>query len=443
MKKYFYSVLAIVVVYALMPAMAFAQVTIQAKPWENYRPLDQSGVNVFEPQKEATTPIDGIEFKIGAGFTQQFQSLKHENAAGAPDLYPRLDMGFGIAQANLYTDFLLTEGVSLNLATYLSSRHHNEAWVKGGFIQFDKLPFNGEGWDRLMENVRIKVGHMEVNYGDAHFRRSDGGHTLYNPFIENYIVDAFATEVAAEIEYHAGPIMVMGGLSNGLINGGFQKPLVPGSTTETYKRSPSIYGKLAYDNHAASDALRLRLAGSVYYNGSPGRSTLFSGDRTGSNYFYVMEGATATAVANAFSGRVNPSFSQQVAAAQLNALVKSGGLEFFGTFETAKGRIQAEKSSNFDARGFNQLAGDLIYRFGPRENVYLGARYNTVNGKLIANNNDKQSVNRFAVGAGWFVTPQVLAKMEIVNQNYKDFPGTDIRSDGKFNGFVFEAVIGF
>lgn len=22
---------------------------------------------------------------------------------------------------------------------------------------------------------------MEVNYGDAHFRRSDGGHTLWNP----------------------------------------------------------------------------------------------------------------------------------------------------------------------------------------------------------------------------------------------------------------------
>ncbi len=435
MKKIILSTISLFLLYTA----AFSQVTVDAKPWENYRPLDQSGINVFEPQKEATTPISGLKAKIGAGFTQQFQSLSHENAGGTA-LYPRLKAGFGIAQANLYTDFLVSEGISLNLNTYLSSRHHNEAWVKGGFIQFDKLPFKGEGWDRLMENVRVKVGHMEVNYGDAHFRRSDGGHSLYNPFMENYIVDAFATEVAAEVEYHAGNIMVMGGLSNGLINGGYQVPIVAGTEV---KRSPSIYGKLAYDNHAGREDVRLRVAGSVYYNNAPGRSTLFSGDRTGSNYFFVMEGATANAKDNAFSGRVNPGFSQQVAAAQLNALVKASGLEFFGTFETAKGRGQAEKNADFDARGFNQIAGDLVYRFGPQENVFLGARYNTVNGKMLASSNDKQTISRFAVGGGWFVTPQVLAKVEIVSQNYKDYPTSSIFREGKFNGFVFEAIVGF
>ncbi len=40
---------------------------------------------------------------------------------------------------------------------------------------------------------------MEINYGDAHFRRSDGGNTFWNPFLENNIMDAFTTEIGAEL----------------------------------------------------------------------------------------------------------------------------------------------------------------------------------------------------------------------------------------------------
>jgi hypothetical protein len=62
----------------------------------------------------------------------------------------------------------LAQGVRLNLITYLSSRHHPEAWVKGGYIQFDQLPFiESEFFDNLMEKVTIRIGHMEVNYGDG------------------------------------------------------------------------------------------------------------------------------------------------------------------------------------------------------------------------------------------------------------------------------------
>ena len=101
--------------------------------------------------------------------------------------------------ANLFVDIQLADGIQLNVTTYLSTRHHNEAWVKGGYIQFDKLPFKGKFWNNLMDVTTIKVGHMEVNYGDAHFRRSDGGHALYNPFMESYIMDAYATEIGGEV----------------------------------------------------------------------------------------------------------------------------------------------------------------------------------------------------------------------------------------------------
>jgi len=48
-----------------------------------------------------------------------------------------------------------------------------------------------------------------------------------------------------------------------------------------------------------------------------------------------------------------------------------------------------------------------------------------------------------AFSGGWFVTDNVMAKVEYVNQDYKDFLSSDIRNGGNFKGIVLEAVIGF
>jgi hypothetical protein len=36
-----------------------------------------------------------------------------------------------------------------------------------------------------------------------------------------------------------------------------------------------------------------------------------------------------------------------------------------------------------------------------------------------------------------------MMKAEYVDQKYLDFPTSDYRSTGKFNGYVIEAVVGF
>ncbi|MCA0363316.1 MAG: hypothetical protein LCH67_04685 [Bacteroidetes bacterium] len=425
-----------------LPMVTFAQ----QPTINNLRAYDKSGINQFETKKDADTKFDGLKVRIGAGFTQQFQSLSHENAgqpaAGAVKLYPRLAPGFNVAQANLYTDVQLADGIALNLTTYLSAKHHNESWVKGGYLQMDKIPFKGAIWDKLSSVMTIKAGHMEINYGDQHFRRTDGGHALYNPFIENYIMDAFATEIGAEAYVKKNDVVAMIALSNGLINGGVQKPLMPGSTTETAKRAPSVYGKLAYDKTLA-EKTRVRVAGSFYANQNSGRSTLYGGDRTGSNYWFVLEPETATATANAFSGRVNPGFTNQITALQFNLFAKVQGLEFFGTFENAKGGTNAEKVAKLDKRSANQIATDLIYRIGQKENVFLGLRYNVVNGQMIATKADKQKIDRVAFAGGWFITDNVLLKGEYVKQKYTDYPTGNILNGGKFDGIVIEAIVGF
>ncbi len=47
------------------------------------------------------------------------------------------------------------------------------------------------------------------------------------------------------------------------------------------------------------------------------------------------------------------------------------------------------------------------------------------------------------LGGGWFITPNVPGKLEYVNQQYKNFPGTDIRNGGKFRGWMMEGVVAF
>jgi hypothetical protein len=436
-----------------------------------FRPYDQRGVNVFETSKNDTIAFDGFKLRLGANFTQGYQNLKHSNANNTPGqaLY-KMKGGFPLAQANFNIDVQLADGVRLNLVSYMSSHHHNEFWVKGGYLQIDKVGFmNSDFLDKLWTDLTLKVGHMEINYGDAHFRRSDGGNTFWNPFMESYIMDAYTTEIGAELYWQKNGVIVMAGATNGEIQGNVAETSIAGSSDNGSKKGPSIYGKLGYDK-AFGERNRVRITGSFLSKKSSISGTLYGGDRTGSNYQYVMEPIGATLTANAFSGRLNPNFKDNVTSFMVNPFVKLGGLEFFGTYEIAKGKNAVENGeiqyndtvdpTTFDKQGdrkFTQLAADLLYRFGAREQFYVGARYNKVDGEQVFGQTTNPallggisqgtrkdvSVDRSAIAAGWFITQNILVKGEYVTQKYKDFPTGNILEDGKFHGFVLQGVIAF
>ena len=104
----------------------------------------------------------------------------------------------------------LAPGIRVALTSYLSSRHHNETWVKDGYIQIDESPIDFAPLKMLIEIATVRVGHMEINYGDAHFRRSDNGNAIYNPFVGNYIMDAFTTEIGGEVYLKTDGVIAMG-----------------------------------------------------------------------------------------------------------------------------------------------------------------------------------------------------------------------------------------
>ena len=389
------------------------------------RPIGQNGINVFEPSKEDTVPFDKLKVRVGGDFALQFQGLSHEN-----DMNNLVQLGtnFNLPTANLNLDVQLADGVKMHLRTYLSSRHHEESWVKGGNLQIDKLDFIKPGFlDGLMQIATVKIGLDEFNYGDAHFRRTDNARAIYNPFIGNYIMDAFATEAFGEVTLQHNGFLGVVGLTNGKLN---QSVVVNDNTDNKV----SFYGKLGYDKQC-SDDFRFRLTGSWYINkGTSTGTNLYGGDRAGGRYYNVMD--VAGEDSNPFSGRFNPRF-KKLTALQINPFIKLGGLEFFGIYELAQ---NSEDQGN---GAFTQLAGELVYRFGGSEQLYVGGRYNLVSGKMTEDASTMK-INRLNIGGGWFLTKNIVTKVEYVAQQYEGdgWAGSTFQG-GKFNGIDIEAAISF
>jgi hypothetical protein len=411
--------------------------------WKKGRPItiqylraqDKRGINVFETTKDPGVEFTGFKFDFGAAFTSQVQNLSHSNTAmpnmvSGVDANQLADIGFGFnnSTANLGLNVQLAPGIRVALTSYLSSRHHNETWVKDGYVQIDQSPIDFAPLKALMEIVTIRVGHMEINYGDAHFRRSDNGNAIYNPFVGNYIMDAFTTEIGGEVYLKAVNVIAMGAVTGGEIRG---TVLTPG------QRGPTYIGKLGFDRQMKSD-LRVRLTGSMYKADKALSNTLYGGDRAGSRYYYVLENTSATETAQKDSGLINPGFKNKVTAFQMNPFVKFRGLELFGVVERAEGKASTETTE----RIWKQYAVDTVYRFLPDEKLFVGARYNRARGELTGITGDV-GANRWQFGGGWFVTPNILAKAEYVNQKYFGYPASNIKNGGKFNGIMLEGVIAF
>ena len=155
-----------------------------------------------------------------------------------------------------------------------------------GYLQIDKLDFIEKGFaENIMKYTTIKVGQDQINYGDAQLRRTDNAYAILNPFVGNYLMDAYATFPFAEVYYRRNNVIVMGGVTNGRLN-----------QTATGGTSPGIYGKLGYDKQINED-LRIRLTGSVYNIARAPRLDFYNVYRACSIYYFVMENTSASSSA--------------------------------------------------------------------------------------------------------------------------------------------------
>jgi hypothetical protein len=415
-------------------AMPFAAATGFAQI-QNIRPADQRGINVFENPKNDTTPFKKVEVGFGGAFAQDFQNLTHTNTASPvlvggvnKNALMPIGSGFTTAMANLDMNVQLAKGIRVDLVTYLSTRHHNDTWVKGGYLQIDASPWDVEVLNDIMKYVTLKIGQFDVDYGDAHYRRTDAGNGMYNPFVGNLVMDAFSTEIGATAYYRRAGFILAGGVTQGTSDGQVQAP---------GQHQPAYLAKIGYDSQINSD-WRVRITAGMYSDAKATSNVLYSGDRGGSHYFDVLENSASSESGNAWSGNLQPGFSNRVASYVVNPFIKYHGFEFFGNVETSTGGAASETSD----RTWRQQSGDFIYRFLNEEKAYVAFRYNQAAGQLVGNPVDANIV-RTQFGAGLFLTRNILAKIEYVNQDYNKFLATDIRNGGNFKGLMFEGVVAF
>jgi len=387
----------------------------------------------FEEPQLKGQDFKKMKVRVGADFAMQYQLLDHYADSA---LIP-LGKGFNLPTANLEIESLLAPGIRINLTSYLSSRHHNETWVKGGYLIIDELPFiKSESIGKLMDHLTLKVGDMDVNYGDAHFRRSDNGHVTSNAFVGNYVIDAFSTQIAAELMFRSNGLLLMGAVSTGSL-----KPALAGYSAssgyvayDTHKEL-AFYWKAGFDKQFTDD-WRLRLTVSGYHSPDNHFGSLYYGDRAGSRYYLVMNRITNSAddvdiTKNHLSGNWTPGLLRKDNSFMVNLFTQFKGLEAFGTFETIRGNTLGGTEV-----AFSQYGAEGIYHFGGNDQFYGGLRYNR------AWNTNDQSVTRFQAAAGWQMIDYVLVKLEYVNQKYNGFI-SNYGADAGFRGVMLEAAISF
>ncbi len=427
----------------------------------------KDGINQFDIKKD-TAKFTGLSIDLGGAFNMDFQGINSFNDQPSTFALPSKIVGyrlmdtennFVLPAADMSIGAQLFDGVRVNLDLYLASRHHNDTYARGGYLQIDKLDFIKKDFlAEVMKYTTIKIGQMENNYGDAHFRGSDNGSTIKNAFVGNNIMNSFITDMGIEIYYNRSGWVSMLGATNGNLNQSTQQVVYAAGPNTNTTVSPTILAKFGYDKQIDKD-LRVRLTGSYYHNANLGNSNLYSSSRSGFGWWGVLNNNAYTnnsvAVASNFNvnstpeATFNPGYKNWATSLMINPFVKYKGLELFGTIELTSG---GDKAGFDDKRTANQYAGDVIYRFGKSEQFYIAGKYNTVSGKLTNADAKEVTVDRVESSIGWFMTKNILAKLDYVNQNYKNYtqfignvPTGNANNlyGGNFKGLVFEATISF
>ena len=157
----------------------------------------------------------------------------------------------------------------------------------------------------------------------------------------------------------------------------------------------------------------------MYKTDRSASNTLTSGDRAGSRYYDVLENTTLDRDARTRGrGAIQSGMKNMVTAFVVNPFVKVGGAEFFGNVETMTGAARDRAAAPHAPPARRAKA---LYRFAERQAlrrrpVQHGERASSPG---IAND---ITVKRTQVGGGWFVTPNVLSKIEFVQPEVRRLP---------------------
>lgn len=402
-------------------------------------------VQQFEPEKDTSAFKGKPEVSFNTDLTFNYQGLSQQYELGNPGTTREvtLQQGLSLPQANFDINAKVMSGFNVKLETMLSSHHHNETYVKGGYATIDNLDFIAPGFaSDLMRNMTIKVGVDDINFGDDQYRRSDNADIMRNPFVHNMGVESYMQAPHIEVYYRIPAIssIVMVGITNGQVN--------PDDVTESHSAGssnrPAGYAKFAFDNQL-NDTLRVRLSESVYYvSGTNKGGSLYSGDKAGSVSRKIFDSDTFAsgkwtnndndfgALWNAMSG-----FSD-LTVSKTNFFTRYHDTELYAMLEIADGADASDKDMKM-----THYALDLVQRFS-NDKFWVAGRYENAVVEYADASNDlgDAEMTQWQLGLGWFLSKNAVAKLEYIDHK-REKNSTFVGGNAEFKGYMISTALSF
>lgn len=372
------------------------------------------------------------------------QTLDHENVFDSKGVaLAKVEPGFQNAFGNLgfIARFGKKDEVEVVFDLYLSSRNHpSTTYGNEGYIILRGVPENLKSLKFLtpiLNKVDIKAGHFLVDFGDAQQHRSNNAIVQKNPLVGNFVVDPNIVSIGMQASSKPGTRF---GWLIGANNG---------TTTEDWNvgRGFAVNGKLIF---FPVKPLRTSISYMTANNSSnPNRSgggsqlQMFTGNRSGERYAGVMGGGQAP-------GNVFPQAGEKFNAMQLDVTYDQSGfpIKLYGHVGRAQDLDINGSVAGQPEETWNYFAGDVVYKLTPA--LYAAARYSGATTEMLTGRVTDGKVSRMQFGGGFWLTRNLLMKLEYVTQEYKGFRAGDMVNNGiqasrdpKFSGMVAEVSFSF
>ena len=417
--------------------------------WERIRAPGWMGPGHRASKSVRIARAGDMDLFMGLDTVGRFQYLTQGNVkdtVGSDSVLPgQLSPGFQTAFGNLSFLADFDKQMEVYFDMFIADRpHQDHPQGDEGYILLRSLP-DPLGDTPLVkavfDTIDVKAGQFELDFGDAHYRRSLNATVQRNPLIGNYVIDPRDTEIGMEVSSDEGRFPV-----NWLVGVG------SGSDTEDFQKNhgPSLHGKLW-----AYPLKQLRTSSSIYWvdqsktpSGSSSRTNLFRANRSGGPYAGVLDNSSAP-------GEVFPVTGKRVLATQVDATWEGDPVEWYGHFGWVQDGDNNGNLSGSPRTSWLYYAAEGSYHFTPR--LYGALRYSGAAAqRLVAAADSSRDVgsdglvHRIQLGGGYWLTKTVLLKGEYVYQLYSGFSstgsqvsGVDVWRHPHFQGVLAEASFAF
>ena len=370
------------------------------------------------------------------------QALDHKNAfdlKGAP--LAKVSPGFQNAFGDLgfIGKFGKNEEITVVMDLYLSSRNHpSQTYGNEGYILMRGVPENLQGLkflEPILSKVDLKAGHMLVDFGDAAQHRSNNAIVQKNPLIGNFVVDPNIVSIGMQVSSKPGRYGWLLGGSNGTTTEDWNVGRGFAYNGKVYAYPiESLRTSLSYIGTDQSDNPTKAAGGSSMQ--------MFTGNRSGERYAGVLGGGQAP-------GNVFPQAGEKFSAAQFDVTFDNGSpIKLYGHYGRTQDLDINGTAAGTPAEKWTYYAADAKYEITPA--LYAAARYSGANTTQLAGADSDGKVNRLQVGGGFWLTRNLLMKVEYVHQTYSGFATGQVVNNNiqawrnpEFSGVISEVSFSF